>query len=130
MFEKNVDDLKAYLRPDYVRRIAAENQDKPIQERWRLIRESDEHRHRQHFALHRSKWILIIGFSTLLALYLTLVVMDVPLDAPANPTIGSYRFPDWLVMSISILIGLAIGVAGWRIGTRRAREQLAARRET
>jgi hypothetical protein len=130
MFEKNADGLKTYLRADYVRRISAENRNKPIQERWRLIRESDEHKDRLLFARSRAKWILIIGFSTLLALYLTLVVMDVPLDAPANPTIGSYRFPDWLVMSISILIGLAIGVAGWRIGTRRAREQRAARRET
>jgi len=29
-------------------------------------------------------------------------------------------------MAISILIGLAIGVAGWLIGNKRAREQLAA----
>jgi hypothetical protein len=38
MSENNVDNLKTYLRADYVRQIAAENRDKPIQERWRLIR--------------------------------------------------------------------------------------------
>jgi hypothetical protein len=59
MFEKNVGDLKTYLRADYVHQIAAENRDKPIQERWRLIGESEEHKHRQHFARSRSKWILI-----------------------------------------------------------------------
>jgi hypothetical protein len=127
MFKKNVDNLKTYLRADYVRRIAAENRDKPIQERWRLIRDSDEHKHRQHFARARAKWILIIGVSTLLAFYLAMVVLGVSPDAPTNLTIGSYRFPDWLMMSISILAGLAIGVAGWRIGNRRAREQLAIR---
>jgi hypothetical protein len=127
MFEKNVGDLKTYLRADYVHQIAAENRDKPIQERWRLIGESEEHKHRQHFARSRSKWILIIGFSTLLAFYLAMVAMGVSPDAPTNLTIGSYRFPDWLMMSISILVGLAIGVAGWCIGTKRAREQLANR---
>jgi hypothetical protein len=130
MFEKYVDDLKTYFRPDYVRRIASENRDKPIQERWRLIQESEEHKHRQHFARSRAKWILIVSFSTLLAFYLAMVVMGVPPDAAINPTIGSYRFPDWLVMSLSILCGLAIGIAGWSIGNRRARDQLAVSRKT
>jgi hypothetical protein len=126
MLEKHGDDLKTYLRADYVRQIAADNRDKPIQERWRLIRESEEHKDRLLFARSRSKWILIIGFSTLLAFCLAMVVMGVSPDDPTNLTIGSYRFPDWLMMAISILIGLAIGVAGWLIGNKRAREQLAA----
>jgi len=122
MFEKNADGLKTYLRADYVRRIAAENRDKPIQERWRLIRESDEHKDRLLFARSRATWILIIGFSSLLAFYLAMVVTVVSPDDPTNLTIGSYRFPDWLMISISILGGLAIGVAGWLIGNKRARE--------
>jgi hypothetical protein len=128
MSEKNVDNLKTYLRADYARQIAAENRDKPIQERWRLIRDSDEHKHRQQFARARSKWILIIGFSTLLAFYIVMVLFGVSPDDPTNLTVGSYRFPDWLTMSISILVGLAIGVAGWLIGNKRARAQLAAQR--
>lgn len=128
MFEKNADGLKTYLRADYARRIAAENRDKPIQERWRLIRDSEEHKDRLLFARSRAKWILIVGVSTLLAFCLAMVVMGVSPDDPTNLTIGSYRFPDWLMMSISILVGLAIGVEGWLIGNKRARAQLAAQR--
>ena len=130
MFEKHVHDLKTYFRPDYARRIAAENRDKPIQERWRLIRESEDHKRRQHFAQSRAKWIGAIGSAVLLTLYLAMVLLGVSPDDPANPTIGSYRFPDWLTMSIAILGGLAIGVVGWRIGTRRAREQPGAHPKT
>jgi uncharacterized integral membrane protein len=130
MFEKHIDDLKTYVRADYARKIAAENRDKPIGQRWRLIRESEEHKHRLLFARSRATWILIIGASVLLAFYLAMVVMGVPSDAAINPTIGSYRFPDSLVMLISIVIGLTIGIAGWCIGTKRARERITARQSS
>jgi hypothetical protein len=58
-----------------------------------------------------------------------MVLLGVSPDDPTNLRVGSYRFPDWLMMSISILMGLAIGVAGWLIGNRRARQQLAASRK-
>ena len=128
MFEKDIDDLKTYVRADYARRIAAENRDKPIRERWRLILDSQGHKDRQLFARSRAKWIMIVAFSALLAIYLVGTAAGLSSDSAVNPTIGSYRFPDRLVMLISILIGLAIGIAGWSIGTRRARKQLAARR--
>ena len=103
------DDLGNY---DYARRIAAENSDKPIGERFRLIRASPEHKRRRLLAGMRASWMVIAGLSALAIFYLLILAT------------GSPDAPDALQIAIIALVALMGLAAGWQIGTRRAHQRL------
>ena len=118
MFRRQIEELRRYLRADYAREITARNRDKSVQERWQLIRSSEEHQRRQIFANARAQCIALFSLG--------------PLAVVAIGLIGTHRrhdeiglgVPDAIVYLAIVLYVVAAAIIGWHVGSGRARKQL------
>ena len=126
MFRRQIEELRRYLRADYAREITARNRDKSVQERWQLIRSSEEHKRRQIFANARAQCIALFSLGPLAVVAIGLISTH-----RRHDEIGlGLGVPDAIVYLAIVLYVVVAAIVGWHVGSGRARKQLEKRAAT